>query len=146
MVIITPIDKDPSTEVFHELMVNPKFTPQIIFQQALDELDGNDLDQVQACEKAYLASLKAIDKYILEQDGTKIRAGEPDAHSQRKDTLEAMALKGVKHAGDLFRLLGEITDVLHGGCYYRCKVPTQYIKDVYFKQLVPEILEKAGCY
>lgn len=119
--------------------------PDYILQQAIDELEGDEMDQIQACEKAYLAALKAIDIYILKKNGTKIRAGEPEAHSQRADVLEFMMLKGIENATDLFRLFNEIKSVFHGGCFYRTKAPSEQIKEIYFEQIIPEILEKSGC-
>ncbi|HME56539.1 MAG TPA: PaREP1 family protein [Candidatus Lokiarchaeia archaeon] len=113
-------------------------TPREIYDAALQERKSkSNLKKREACEKAWLAVVKAVDAY-LDKNDLHVDTGSRDAFSERRVNLGKLASKG-NDAKRLSRLNGEASDYLHVAGFHEGK-ELDYI-DVVFKETVQEILE-----
>ena len=117
-------------------------TPWELYAIALDERKSTDeIDRRQACEKSWLAMVKAVDLY-LSSNGYHVQVVTADAHVQRKEFLNKLAAKDMT-ARRVSNLMSEITENLHGTCFYAGK-DSPHI-DIILNEDVKEILELSGC-
>jgi hypothetical protein len=91
----------------------------------------------EACEKAWLAVIKAVDK-VLDEHNLPIDPADPKVFQKRRMSLAAMV--DIDPAmGRLPGLYSEVADYLHGACFYDGTDNT-YIERI-FTTIVPEILD-----
>jgi hypothetical protein len=116
-------------------------SPQEIYEAALRERKSkNPLKRREACEKGWLAVVEAVDNYLA-LNGLHIHKGKPEAHSERKEFLTKLAFKDMT-TRRIARLVAEVTDYLHGTCFYEGK-DSEYMTIV-LNETVKEILELTG--
>lgn len=78
----------------------------------------------------------------LSRNGYHVQIGTADAHVQRKEYLNKLTAKDMT-ARRISNLMSEVTENLHGTCFYAGKV-SSYI-DIILNEDVKEILELSGC-
>jgi hypothetical protein len=118
-----------------------KYTPQEIYQEALEERANPDpLKKRQACEKGWLAVTEAIDQFLATK-GKFIKKGSPDVHAKRNAFI-AELVDIDPAARHLAVKVSQIADQLHGTCFYAGE-DRPYFDEV-LKKTVREILELTG--
>lgn len=116
-------------------------TPGEIYAAALRERKSkNPLDRRQACEKAWLAVVEAVDDFLATK-GRVIQTGTAEAHVKRIAMLSDLA-QDDKELVDLKRDVSEVAESLHGACYYG-GFDSKY-NDALMKNTVRRILEQTG--